>query len=207
LFYNADQKTKNRLRRDLHFTNYSSTDGDVLDELYRYIYHEKLVGRQRVQVLRCADILRVDDLGKRVRLSFVRPEGGGVETAEVDLVVLGTGFRDVGTAENQERFPPIFQPLEPFARLREDGCIQINYDYSVEMADEIEPSMPCFVNGLCESSHGMGDAGSFSLLSLRAKTILDSLTSRLRARSRAKVSTSIAGCHAREFLMTEKGER
>ena len=36
-----------------------------------------------------------------------------------------------------------------------------------------------FLNGLCESSHGIGDAGSFSLLSLRAKTIAESLRKQL----------------------------
>jgi L-ornithine N5-monooxygenase len=35
------------------------------------------------------------------------------------------------------------------------------------------------LNGLCESSHGMGDAGSFSLLALRSKTIAQSLDSTL----------------------------
>ena len=33
-------------------------------------------------------------------------------------------------------------------------------------------SPPLFLNGLCESSHGIGDAGSFSLLSVRAGRIL-----------------------------------
>ena len=35
------------------------------------------------------------------------------------------------------------------------------------------------LNGLCESTHGIGDAGSFSLLSLRAEMILKGLREKL----------------------------
>jgi L-ornithine N5-oxygenase len=35
-----------------------------------------------------------------------------------------------------------------------------------------------YLNGLCESTHGMGDAGSFSLLALRSARIARSLRGR-----------------------------
>jgi len=34
---------------------------------------------------------------------------------------------------------------------------------------------PLYINGLCEASHGFGDAGSFSLLSVRSDTIADEI--------------------------------
>jgi L-ornithine N5-oxygenase len=47
----------------------------------------------------------------------------------------------------------------------------VERDYQVRT----QAGLPLFLNGLCESSHGLGDAGSFSLLSLRASEILQSL--------------------------------
>jgi lysine/ornithine N-monooxygenase len=35
---------------------------------------------------------------------------------------------------------------------------------------------PIYLNGLCESTHGFGDAGSFSLLALRSSTIARSVS-------------------------------
>ena len=59
------------------------------------------------------------------------------------------------------------------------GVLQVGSDYAVKPLDTNVP--PLFLNGLCEYTHGIGDAGSFSLLSLRAQTILNSVTDSLHA--------------------------
>jgi L-ornithine N5-oxygenase len=51
----------------------------------------------------------------------------------------------------------------------QEGYLAINEDYSLVTAPDDVP--PIFLNGICESSHGIGDSGSFSLLSLRAAAI------------------------------------
>lgn len=188
LFYHADQETKDRLRSDLHLTNYSAADGDVLDALYRTIYQQKIVGQQRIFVRRGAEIRRVARVNDRLSIDFSRCEGQGTEREEFDLIVLATGFRDLGTSEHQERYPPLFTSLLPYAKTQGDGCIQIGYDYRVDMDKQLIGA-PCFVNGLCESTHGMGDAGSFSLLSLRAQQIYDALTRSIKESSREPVGS------------------
>ena len=45
---------------------------------------------------------------------------------------------------------------------------------------------PVYLNGLCESSHGMGDSGAFSLVSLRATDIMRSLERELVAEPPAR---------------------
>ena len=65
--------------------------------------------------------------------------------------------------------------LAPLCAYRADGGVAVNRDYSLRFADD-RPGLPkVFLNGLCESSHGFGDAGSFSLLSLRSAEIVESL--------------------------------
>lgn len=179
LFFNADRRTKARLRADLHLTNYSAADADVLDELYRTIYQQNLTGRQRTTIYRSTDIHEVVPDRDGVLLHFHRGGERDAVREHFDLVILATGFRDIGPGEHQETCPPLLRNLLPRLHTGSDGCICIRYDYSIEQTDPAAEAHPCYVNGLCESSHGMGDAGSFSLLSLRSKAIVESLNRRL----------------------------
>lgn len=68
--------------------------------------------------------------------------------------------------------PAAAYPLRTRFHTDEYGAVIINRDYSLKPVG----SMPAiYLNGLCESSHGLGDAGSFSLVSLRVETILQQL--------------------------------
>lgn len=181
LFYAADAAQKNRLRADLHLTNYAAADGDVLDRLYQRIYMNRLQGNERLQVWRCAELQGARLDGERVLLDVQRQDlGGVVQALACDLVISATGFRDLGGAEHQERCPPLLQGLLPGLALDAQGCIQIAYDYTLRRPPG-QRGGPLVLNGLCESSHGMGDAGSFSLLALRSKTIADALEQQLPA--------------------------
>lgn len=178
LFYGASKAEKQRLTGDLRLTNYSAADADVLDALYLELYRQKILGEQRIDIRRSADIVTARADGGETELVFEQVGTEGLQSARFDLVILATGFRNVGTAEEQERVPPLFEPLAPWAELDMDGCIDVDYDYSVKMNPELRAT-PCYLNGLCESSHGMGDAGSFSLLSLRSEAIVSSVASRI----------------------------
>ncbi len=61
----------------------------------------------------------------------------------------------------------------------EEGVLFVNRDYSLSPADNSSEIPPVYLNGLCESSHGLGDAGSFSLLSIRAQELANSLVKNL----------------------------
>jgi L-ornithine N5-oxygenase len=184
-YYNANRGSKNTLDAFMRATNYSSADDDVLHELYLLIYEQRLDGEQRVFVRGNRQVHAVTATDDKVQLDVTEVHTGELETDEVDFVVLATGFRDLGPGPHQERYPaPLTNVAEDF-RFDEEGFLVVNPDYSIEPADPGTPDL--FLNGLCESSHGIGDAGSFSLLSLRAATIGESLRKRLagdRARQR-----------------------
>jgi L-ornithine N5-oxygenase len=57
--------------------------------------------------------------------------------------------------------------------------LSVGFDYGVQPDPDVRGMPPIYVNGLCESTHGLGDAGSFSLLALRSKAIVQSLRRRL----------------------------
>lgn len=175
LFFRAGSNAKRKLEEDLYRTNYGAADGDVLDRLYRKIYVQQLRKEEKITIHRSAEVLSVGERGGRALLEIKKLEDDDPITEEADLVILATGFRNIGNGENEEAYPPVVESLIPHLRLSEKGCIQIDLDYRVRMRDNVDCRAACFLNGLCESSHGMGDAGSFSLLSLRSRTIVKSI--------------------------------
>ncbi|MFR9770791.1 SidA/IucD/PvdA family monooxygenase [Nocardia sp. SC052] len=172
-YYRASRDGKRILDAYMRPTNYSSSDADILHDLYNLIYEQRLDGTQRVFVEGDSEIYAVKATGEGVRLSIRDRHRGTTRHDEVDLVVLATGFRDLGPGEHQEPYPPLLAHVIENFRFDSDGYLEVDDDYSLRAIRPETP--PIFLNGLCESTHGIGDAGSFSLLSLRAKRIRDGL--------------------------------
>ncbi len=179
-YYHVDNESKKQVNQDLRYTNYSSVDGDVLNDLYLKIYEQKLDQAQKIFIKKYNLITDVSADTHKITLSLVEKHLKKPEIEEFDLVILATGFKNLGSKENEEPYPPILKNIKHYLRLNDDGYLNINYDYSINLLDEIDLNTPLFVNGLCESSHGMGDAGSFSLLSLRSAMIVERLKQSLK---------------------------
>ncbi|MFI8367779.1 lysine N(6)-hydroxylase/L-ornithine N(5)-oxygenase family protein [Streptomyces sp. NPDC085466] len=176
-YYGASRERKDAIDQFMRLTNYSSADGDVLRELYRLIYEQRLDGEQRVFVSGSRQVRSLDVGEDGVRMSVDELNTGVSEVHEADFVVLATGFRDLGPAAHQERVPALMRGVAEEFAFDAHGYLAVGPDYEVRPVAPETPAL--FLNGLCESSHGIGDAGSFSLLSLRAKVIAESLRKRL----------------------------
>ena len=173
LFHKSPENVKRRLIGDLYLTNYSASDMDVLEALYKKIYLQKITNKQKIFIKRSADIRDVEALDDKVKITYDHLESEGVQEGSFDLVILATGFKNTGARENEEAFHPIFSGIIENLEKDEYNLLKVNYNYSINIAGQPENSF--FLNGLCESSHGMGDAGSFSLLSLRSAEIVNGL--------------------------------
>jgi len=165
-FHQASPANKRRLRNELAATNYSSADIDVLNQLYLRRYEQQLLGGDRLRINTCQEIIECAATADSVTVQARHFLQGTVQQDAFDLVILATGFLDLGDGERQEPCPPL---LLGVAGDRE--ALAIGRDYQVQL----QGGLPTYLNGLCESSHGMGDAGSFSLLAIRSQTIVDSL--------------------------------
>jgi L-ornithine N5-oxygenase len=180
-YFSSSSEQKRILDNDLRFTNYSATDADVLDALYLKMYQEKIDGKERIVIARSSKITNADIAAEgRVSLFYSSVEAPEVAQAEFDLVILATGFRNLGASEDDEKLPPILSDLAKFTDLDHHGVLKVNKDYSVPMKADVSSHAPLFLNGLCESSHGMGDAGSFSMLSLRSAVIVNAVSEKLK---------------------------
>jgi L-ornithine N5-oxygenase len=176
-YYRASRERKHAIDAYLRLTNYSSADGDVLRELYRLIYEQRLDGDQRVLISGSRQVRGLEVLPDGVRLSVEEVNTGEYGEHRADFVVLATGFRDLGPAGHQDRVPALMRGIADDFAFDSHGYLAVGRGYEVQPLGGDLPAL--FLNGLCESTHGIGDAGSFSLLSLRAKVIADGLRKRL----------------------------
>jgi L-ornithine N5-oxygenase len=182
-YFGASAASKAQLDEQLKRTNYSAADADVIRKLYLTMYEQKLDGAERIRIL------------ANTRIGSARLSCGGVllELEEVhrrqhtelraDIVILATGFRNLGAGPSQERVPPVLMPLADNLLLDDDGVLAVARDYRLRARRPDTALPPVYLNGLCETTHGMGDAGSFSLLSLRSECIAQSLDAVLNDQS------------------------
>lgn len=180
-YFNASAAGKKRLNQHLHFTNYSAADKDVIHQLYVSMYEDKLQGKTPVTIHSCQEILHYNESHNGCELHIREVNTGELRTLDnIDGIVLATGFRNFGEGENDELYPPLMAQLYPLlAKNSAAGFLKLERDYSLKAAVPDHELPPLFLNGLCESSHGYGDAGSFSLLSLRSQEIFQSLSRQL----------------------------
>ncbi len=178
-FYHASEDQKRQINDDLRYLNYSAADMDVLKELSLTLYEHELDGRQQITIINNHLVRSAALAGDRVRIVAEHRYQGTRDEREVDAVVLATGFRDLGPDSQQELFPVLLLPLMDRLRTSASGVLHVNLDYSVSPLDSAGDIPPMFLNGLCEGSHGVSDAGSFSLLSLRARKLVEAIARRL----------------------------
>jgi L-ornithine N5-oxygenase len=182
-YYAAPEPQRRRLDEFTRPTNYSAADLDVLERLYVRMYEQELLGEQRIRVLGHSRIDKVRDDGRQIELSMSNRVTEAATMIVADAVILATGFRDMGKGENQEPHHPLLTGVAEHFQLSPSGYLDVNADYSLRAKSP--DTGPIYLNGLCESTHGIGDAGSFSLLSIRARTITNSLIAHLYERSSA----------------------
>ncbi|PIL19837.1 hypothetical protein P775_12590 [Puniceibacterium antarcticum] len=176
MYFEADDSLKKRIDMDVHRTNYGACDMDVLTELYRQIYYDKMHGANRITINRLTDIIsaEADESGVHLTVRDART----METRKeiFDGVVLATGFRNIGTSESSVRIPAVLDGISDMLDLSDDGCAQVDRSYRVKLKPGLESAGSLILNGLCETSHGMGDAGSLSLLASRSQIIAGALS-------------------------------
>jgi L-ornithine N5-oxygenase len=192
-YYGASEADRRRLDGFTRPTNYSAADLDVLERLYLRMYEDQVLGRERVRVYGDRLINQVSDYDDQFVLTLAARGETGIERIQADAVILATGFRDMGKGVQQESHHPLLDEVAQHFTWTPSGYLHVERDYRLRPLDGQELG-PIYLNGLCESTHGIGDAGSFSLLSMRAQTVtvslLDQLEQAHQSRSDLSVSTS-----------------
>jgi L-ornithine N5-monooxygenase len=176
LYYDATTTLRRRIDRDVTRTNYGACDMDILEELYRQIYYDRLHGREQIRLHRLTDIVAVESDDAEVTLTLANHVEGRTAVESFDAVILATGFANIGSEERGVKTIGLLDGLTPVLEVAEDGCIQVDRGYAVRLRSDVANGAGAVImNGLCETTHGMGDGGSLSLVSIRAADILNRL--------------------------------
>lgn len=173
-YFTAPEEVKRTLMGYHRSTNYSVVDLELIDELYRRHYQEKVAGEERLRILNASRVVDVVPGGAGVRVSVEFLPTGERTVLDADALVYATGYR----------------PCDPLTLLGEageyctrlpDGGVAVNRDYSVGAG----AAMKCgvYVQGATEHTHGIGST-LLSNAAVRAGEIAASVAERLRTVSR-----------------------
>ncbi|MEQ8966362.1 MAG: SidA/IucD/PvdA family monooxygenase [Azospirillaceae bacterium] len=175
-YHGMSEDAQRALSEELWRSNYGAADHDVISALHNLLYEQRLTGRQTVTLHSGRDIVGVEPGEDGIGLDIAPRYGaGGPERLTVDAVLLATGFLNFGTGPGREPWHPLLDGIAPHCAKRGDGSLSVSRDFRVHPAPGAPDLPPILLNGVCESTHGFGDAGSISLLSVRSWTILNAL--------------------------------
>lgn len=167
-FYAAPENVKRRLMDYHGNTNYSVVDIDLIDDLYRQMYQEKVLGTERLRFLNVSRLTAVEENADRARATVKSLVTGEETRLDADVVVFATGY----------------SPADPLGLLGEvgehclrdeEGRVRVERDYRI--ATDTGLNCGIYLQGGTEHTHGITSA-LLSNTAIRVGEILDSLLDR-----------------------------
>lgn len=166
-FFGLPAGEKAAALKEIWRTNYGTIDQQVSDALYRRIYEDKVLGKDRIRNLTRCGVTGIDRAGDGFRLHLAHRHTGDTSAVDADVIVLCTGQQEM-------TFPAFLSSLRELIETDPDGAPLVTRDYRVATTERLK--VPIYFSGLCERTHGIAEGTSFSGIALRAERIYESLT-------------------------------
>lgn len=164
-FYTAPAETKQLLLDYHRGTNYSVVDLDLINDLYRRMYQEKVLGRERLRMFNASRVTGAEDLGDRVRVGISSLITGEQSTLDADIMVCATGYRQADPSG-------LLGELAAHAHRDEQGRLVAGRDYRLSTGAELGCGI--YLQGGTEHTHGI-TSSLLSATAVRAGEILQSV--------------------------------
>ncbi|WP_181784384.1 SidA/IucD/PvdA family monooxygenase, partial [Pseudonocardia pini] len=170
-FFDAPDAVKAMIMSYHGNTNYSVVDPELITELYRRHYHERVAGRERLHFHNVSRVADVVDSGDRVELAVESLIDGNREVVTADLVVYATGYRSTDPLW-------LLDPALAAACVRDEaGRASVARDYRL-VTGPTPAGTPVevgfYVQGATEHTHGITST-LLSTVAVRAGEIADAL--------------------------------
>lgn len=158
--YSRPPSERAALLEEFWHTNYAVADMELIQQIFKLFYDQKVAGVERLRMLRRQEVnaARADAAG--IHLTLADQDTGQASTVRYDAVVLATGY-----ARAQHR--DLLQPLAPYL-----GDMQVDRHYRVQTSQDFHPAI--YLQGACEASHGLSDT-LLSVTSVRTGEIGNAL--------------------------------
>ena len=178
--YSLTPEKRQKLLEAHSDTNYSVVDLDLIKLIYKSMYEEKVMGRDRIHVMPLLSLVNITDNGDRVTAHFKHVTyDESLVNLECDAVILATGY-------SRKTKQKLLQDLAPYLSIQESGEYNIERDYRIITKPNFEPTI--YMQGYCENTHGLSDT-LLSILPIRSQEIVNSLIQARKAA--AKISYAI----------------
>ncbi len=164
-FFQMSEESRLRTLHEMRRTNYAGLTPELLEELYRLLYVQRLDEEQRTRVITMTDVVGAQMAGDEVRLELRDQRTGRSAHLACDLVLLGTGY--------EKGMPGLVRQLA--AAL---GCDELRLTRNYRVALDRNGEGAAYLLGVNEETHGMAD----SLLSVLAHRSEDIATDMLARR-------------------------
>lgn len=170
-FFNASPEVKRMLYGYHANTNYSVVDVDLISELYRRYYQEKVHGRRRLHLLNMTAVAAVDQGKDRVSLKLQSLRTDAMTSLDVDFLIYATGYQPMDVVT-------LLGEASRYCEFDEAGRVRVGRDYRVHTVPGVQPGI--YLQGGVEHSHGLS-ASLLSNVAVRAGEIADSIATRMAA--------------------------
>jgi L-ornithine N5-oxygenase len=152
--------------------NYAVVDLALIRRIYKCLYQEKVLGRDRARIRPFLQIEDILETGGAVIARFRDLMREETVTLEADGLILCTGY-------TWRKEHPLLANLAPWLHCEGDGGYRIGRDYRLVPHPALAAGV--FLQGFAEQTHGASET-VLSLLPVRAGDILKSLLASLGAR-------------------------
>lgn len=168
-FYHSPPSVRRMLVDRHRNTNYGVVDQELIEELYRTWYQEKVVNRQRLLIDNASQLLQVEEGEDCLHLTMESLVNGQKSQVESDYLVYATGYR---SQPPEELLAP---DLVGLCRRDGSGRLRIGRDYRLQMEDGVHCGV--YLQGPTEHTHGLTST-LLSNTAVRAGEIADALSER-----------------------------
>jgi L-ornithine N5-monooxygenase len=172
-FFHASTEVKAALMDYHRNTNYSVVDLDLIEDLYRRAYRERIRGEARLHMINASRVTHLGERSDCVRVGVRRMLDGSVTHLDADAVVFATGYApiDVGSLLGDLNHHCLRDPA---------GRPVVTRDYRIRTLHSVRCGL--YLQGGTEHTHGI-TSSLLSNVAVRAGEIFASILARRGAES------------------------
>jgi L-ornithine N5-oxygenase len=163
--YDLPQDQRRRVVDSFRDVNYAVVDAPLIRKIYRFLYDEKVRGRERARILPFLELTAAEEGPGEATLRFRHLLTGEGLSLPADGAVLATGY-------TWDRRHPLLEGLAPYFERDEAGGYRMERCYRVATRPELLAGV--YLQGYAEDTHGISET-VLSLLPVRAQNIFDAL--------------------------------
>lgn len=167
LFHESPPEVRAKILQDHRNTNYAVVDEELILQLYRLSYRERLQGTRRLRFHPLSRVESAESHGDKVHLEVCNLADRSREVLKVDIAIFATGYRSVSPAE-------LLGSARELCIADQGGNLAVDAQYRLLL--NVPGDAAIYVQGATEHSHGLGST-LLSNVAHRAQVIADELLS------------------------------